>query len=163
MSSADPAGPTLRHAARVILLDGGDRILLLKWRLQDGGHIWITPGGGLDAGESHPEAARRELWEELGLDVEELGPCVWLRDHVFTWQGRWLRQRERFYLVRVTAHKVDRTHNSRDELEVMEEARWWSMAEISASAERFSPSRLPLYLAALVAGPIPNHPVDVGA
>ena len=162
-SSPDPAEPILRHAARVVLIDARERVLLLKWRLQDGGHIWITPGGGLDAGESHIEAALRELWEEVGLEARELGTCVWLRDHVFTWNGRLLRQRERFYLVRVERHEVDRRHNLAEEKEVMEEARWWSLSEISASSETFSPRRFAFFLEALLNGPATGHPVDIGA
>lgn len=162
MSSPDPAEPILRHAARVVLIDARGRVLLLKWRLQDCGHIWITPGGGLDAGESHVEAARRELWEEVGLEAGELGTCVWLRDHVFTWNGRLLRQRERFYLVRVERHEVDRQHNLADEKEVMEEARWWSLSEIWASGESFSPRRLGFFLDALLHRPAASHPVDIG-
>src|ERR1700730_17831866 len=90
--------PILRHAARVILVDGADRVLLLKWRLQSGDHIWITPGGGLAAGEHHGAAPIRELVEEVALLDATLGPCVWLREHVFDWNGRAFRQRERFYL-----------------------------------------------------------------
>ena len=67
-------------------------MLLFKWRLQTGGFVWITPGGGLDAGESHQEAAIRELTEEIGLEEAILGPCVWLRDHVLEWNGRLIRQ-----------------------------------------------------------------------
>ena len=37
------------------------------------------PGGGVDAGESHPEAAVREMREELGAQVE-LVRCVWHED-----------------------------------------------------------------------------------
>jgi 8-oxo-dGTP pyrophosphatase MutT (NUDIX family) len=145
----------------VVLLDAGDRILLLKWRLQDGGHVWITPGGGLMPGESHPEGALRELEEEVGLRGETLGPCVWLRDHVLQWGGRRIRQRERFYLLRVGRHSVDRSANDEQELRVIEEIRWWSLAEIEASAEAFSPRGIPLYLKPLLAGEIPRFPIDV--
>ncbi|MDB5818869.1 MAG: hydrolase [Rhizobacter sp.] len=31
---------------------------------------WLTPGGHIDAGETPPEAARREVHEETGLDCE---------------------------------------------------------------------------------------------
>jgi 8-oxo-dGTP diphosphatase len=34
------------------------------------------PGGGVDRGEAHPEAAVREMREELGVEVE-LIRCVW--------------------------------------------------------------------------------------
>ena len=154
--------PILRHAARVILIDGADRVLLLKWRLQSGDHIWITPGGGLAAGEHHGEAALRELAEEVGLRDVSLGPCVWLREHVFNWNGRAFRQRERFYLVRVVAHEVDRSGNDAQELRILEEFRWWTLAELEASTESFAPRRIALFLAPLLAGEIPAHPIDVG-
>ncbi len=31
--------------------------------------LWATPGGGLEAGENHDDALRRELVEELGLQL----------------------------------------------------------------------------------------------
>jgi 8-oxo-dGTP pyrophosphatase MutT (NUDIX family) len=157
-----PEDPILRHAARVIVVDSAGRVLLAKWRLQDGGHLWITPGGGLAAGEHHREAALRELDEEVGLREIALGPCVWLREHVFSWKGRAYRQRERFYLVRVSAHEVDRSGNDADELRVLEEFRWWTLGELEASAETFAPRRIAVFLAPLLGGEIPAHPVDVG-
>ncbi len=154
--------PVLRHAARVILLDAANRVLLLKWRLESGDHLWITPGGGLAAGEHHGEAAQRELAEEVGLGDIALGPCIWLREHVFNWNGRAFRQRERFYLVRVGSHRVDRTGNDAEELRVLEEFRWWTLAELEASKETFAPRRIAFFLAPLIAGDIPSHPIDVG-
>jgi 8-oxo-dGTP pyrophosphatase MutT (NUDIX family) len=69
--AVDPAG---RAAAAVaIALVGGDAFLLTRRAetLRRHAGQWALPGGRTDPGESAPDAARRELAEELGL---ALGP-----------------------------------------------------------------------------------------
>lgn len=60
------------NVARVILLNDEEKILILKRNLQDAHYpgIWDIPGGGVDEGESVKKAAKRELKEECGLEVE---------------------------------------------------------------------------------------------
>jgi ADP-ribose pyrophosphatase YjhB (NUDIX family) len=55
--------PRLRVA---VLLRWQHRILLCRQE-KPGREYWLLPGGGVDGGETLPEALRRELGEELGL------------------------------------------------------------------------------------------------
>ena len=94
--------PTVRHAARVVLLDETSRVLLVRFEYR-GRSWWAAPGGGLEDAETHEEAAQREIAEETGLDLRELGPWIWTREHVFRFEGRLYRQRERYFPAAVPA------------------------------------------------------------
>src|SRR6478735_6313629 len=59
-----------RPAARILLVDGEDRVLLMRFTPDDRPPLWCTPGGAVDPGESYAQAARRELWEEVGVDLD---------------------------------------------------------------------------------------------
>jgi 8-oxo-dGTP pyrophosphatase MutT (NUDIX family) len=73
--------PALREAARAIVLDPDDRIMLLRY--DENGGFWATPGGSLEPGETHRQAVIRELREELGVQHLDLGPHLAARtkDH----------------------------------------------------------------------------------
>ena len=60
--------PIIMVGAGVLLLRG-DQVLLQ--RREDNG-LWGIPGGSLEPGESLEEAARREVREEVGLEVGSL-------------------------------------------------------------------------------------------
>lgn len=55
--------------ARVVVVEGG-RVLLAHHRHPDGRDFWCFPGGHVETGESWAEAARREVAEETGLQIE---------------------------------------------------------------------------------------------
>jgi ADP-ribose pyrophosphatase YjhB (NUDIX family) len=167
VSPQPPPGvePQVRNAARVVLLDERDRILLFRWedeRLLDVRSVWITPGGGLNAGESPEAGARRELREETGIDAA-LGPCVWIRSHTFRFGSGWIEQRERFYLVRVADVDVNTDGLEPQERIAMVEHRLWSLDDIAASADWFAPRRLADLLQPILRGDLPTQPIEIGA
>lgn len=100
--------PEFRPAARVLLIDDRDRVLLFSVALPQRPHdrLWITPGGGLDPGETREDAALRELYEETGLRAVKLGPCIWKRRHAWQWSNKWIDSEEWFYLLRASAFDV---------------------------------------------------------
>jgi 8-oxo-dGTP pyrophosphatase MutT (NUDIX family) len=157
---------TERHAARVLLLDPNDRILLL--RIQEPGEnkraFWITPGGGVEPGETHEQAALRELREETGLCGVPLGPCVWHRKNAFEWLGERLCQVERFYLVRTESFAPSCEEHTEVEAQVLTDFQWWSIDQIAeATHEQFAPRKLASYLKALLEHGPPSEPVEVSA
>lgn len=60
----------MRIRAGCILIE--DNKLALIERHRGGKHYFSFPGGGVDAGETHEQAAVREMEEELGLQVKIL-------------------------------------------------------------------------------------------
>jgi 8-oxo-dGTP pyrophosphatase MutT (NUDIX family) len=144
-----------RHAVRALVVDSTGRTLLLRWPRPGGPAWWIAPGGGVEAGESDDEALRRELEEELGLAVDDLGACMWTREFTFPWRGDWWHQQERYYLVHAEATDAKGGEDTAA-------AKWWTADEIAASGELFAPARLAELLRDLAATGPPPEPVDVG-
>ena len=159
--------PEFRPAARVLLIDDSDRVLLFNVALpqRPDDRLWITPGGGLDPGETREEAAIRELYEETGLCAAELGPCIWTRRHTWQWSNKWIESEEWFYLLRVPAFDAVPTAPDEWEMQYVLGHRWWSLTEIVANmeTETFVPRSMPELLPPILAGNVPAIPVQVGA
>lgn len=150
--------PLERDAARVLLLDGRDRVLLVAHRASPEGTVWTAPGGGVRPGEGHHAAATRELAEELGLDAQ-VGPWVWSRRVGFVYAGVHLLQAERWFLTRVASY--DEAGAPLDDPGLVG-ARWWTLEQLRATAETLAPGALADHLAALLRDGPPDTPVDVG-
>jgi 8-oxo-dGTP pyrophosphatase MutT (NUDIX family) len=143
---------------RVLLLRGGDP-------QRPGPAVWHTPGGGIDPGEQPHDAARRELAEEIGLDLPAagaLGAVVWTRRFQFLFDGVRFDQDEVFYLLRVDGHEVDESRQTPLERRYLSGHRWFSVAELETFDELVAPPDLGSQLAVLLRDGIPDAPVEVG-
>ncbi|MGD8624030.1 MAG: NUDIX hydrolase [Anaerolineae bacterium] len=63
--------------------EGRPQVLLVRRRNPPFAGRWAIPGGFVDPGESLAEAARRELWEETGIEPARLDQL-----HAFGQPGR---------------------------------------------------------------------------
>lgn len=62
-----------RVSIRAILCNNLGQICLIH-RIKNGNAYWTTPGGGLEVGESHSDALKRELREEVGSEITAISP-----------------------------------------------------------------------------------------
>lgn len=151
-----PAGLThvVRRAGRVVLLDADGAVLLLHGRdlaRPDDGTWWFTPGGGSEDGEDLVVATARELWEETGIRVDDLGPPVATRHTAFAYEDWWLDQDETFHVAHVdaVAPAVAPVELTEIERRNLLGSRWWSLRELRATTATIFPDWLPRLVAVL--------------
>jgi 8-oxo-dGTP pyrophosphatase MutT (NUDIX family) len=154
-----------RNAARVVLVADG-RVLLQHGfdpGRSEAGTWWITPGGGVNEGESVEDAAVREVLEETGLHLSpaQLGPVMATRVAYFDFDGRRFRQSESFFAVHVETFTPE--HHGWDEVEqrALLDHRWWSVAELRATDETVYPSELADVVQAVIDGTL-SRPIRLG-
>jgi ADP-ribose pyrophosphatase YjhB (NUDIX family) len=137
-------GLPLRRAARVVLLDPEDRVLLMRYdHPPPNGRHWATPGGGVEPGEDYPAAALRELAEETGWTDIVLLREVLKRRCEMAYMGRMVLQDERLYLARTgEAQREIRGVAAMHAADGIAAWRWWPLAELDATVEQIWPAGL---------------------
>jgi G:T/U-mismatch repair DNA glycosylase/ADP-ribose pyrophosphatase YjhB (NUDIX family) len=160
--AARVSGLPLRRAARALVVDPSDRVLLVRFQWPDQS-VWAPPGGGLEPRETEEEAIARELAEECGLRGATLGPCLWTRKHWFPEMAGWGGQAERIFLVRTAAFDPAPEWSAEQlAAEHVAELRWWTQDELRGATETFAPRRLPELVRDLVESGAPSEPIDAG-
>jgi 8-oxo-dGTP pyrophosphatase MutT (NUDIX family) len=154
-----------RPSARVVVLDGDGRLLLFQVDdpLDDKPPVWITPGGGIEAGETLGEAAARELREETGLQVSPsdlFGPVAVCRGD-WEFRGTPYYSEDWFFSWRATAFEPDDANWTDLERDLHRGWRWWTPDDLDRTDEAFLPSGLSGLARLLLSGETPTEPVEL--
>jgi 8-oxo-dGTP pyrophosphatase MutT (NUDIX family) len=157
-----------RSAVRLAVLDVSGSVLLFHTRdplHPDLGTWWELPGGGIDPGETYLDAALRELAEETGIAAtsSQVGPPNWRRRASFRHRNVRHVQDEVVVTVRLAdrAPAIDESGRLDYEKEDYIGYRWWTVANVVASRERFYPGQLPVLLPHALNGEQISEPFEL--
>lgn len=144
-----------RHAVRAVVLSPEREVLLIDFRptLLAYNQLWLTPGGGIEAGETSEQALRRELEEELGLTNAPIGPLLARMVRPFTTTAAALRGDTRRLLQHEEYFVVEQPRFEPRMLDAVEAAdvagfRWWGLSELSTTRDVVVPRTLAPLIAA---------------
>jgi ADP-ribose pyrophosphatase YjhB (NUDIX family) len=137
----------LRHTARIIVVSPRNTFLLMMTKAPDssGFSRWITPGGGVDPGESYREAAARELFEETGRHLPLSVEPVWTYGFGVSWdQANHNRGYSEYFVAFSEAEfAVSNEFWTPEEHHDVTASQWWGISELENSADPYEPVSLP--------------------
>ncbi len=131
-----------RPAARILLLDRDDRILLFRFDPTIG-----HPSGARLAAPSIParimrRRRRRELFEETGIEADSGAEVARRLIEFVTLEGVPVKADERYFLVRTDAAEIASHGHTELERRVMRSWRWFDRSEIAGWPEKIWPEDL---------------------
>ncbi len=91
------------HQGALVAMHVGGQVLLLRSSYR---RAWNFPGGGVQAGEQPAAAARREMVEEIGVDLAALGDAALRPSRVEC--GVWDGRQERVHMFELRLDRLPR-------------------------------------------------------
>jgi 8-oxo-dGTP pyrophosphatase MutT (NUDIX family) len=116
-----------RNAARAIVLDSYGRIALLHLYGEVYGRCidsFVTPGGGMESGETPDMAVKREILEELGFDCDILYEVGIIVDYYNDIKRKNISH---YYIVKTSEEKETKRTPTEDA--VIKEVKWLNIDE----------------------------------
>lgn len=159
------------YSIRVILINDKNELLLMRAEDKtttrpDGkynGHFWFIIGGEQEPGESIEDTAKREIFEETGLNQNDynLGPVVWQGEFDLILAGKPRRMKQQFIVANTSKNKVDLSNLTIAEKEVITNIKWFSLEDIKNCKEVIYPVLLPQYLPDILNNNYPDEPIII--
>ncbi|SDL81914.1 ADP-ribose pyrophosphatase YjhB, NUDIX family [Glycomyces sambucus] len=153
-----------RRCARVLLVDEAGRVLLFHSRdyMGPGVEYYVTPGGGLDEGETLEAGAVREVFEETGLRLEPDALGAVVAETAGIWSDGpdlVIDSEDAYFFVRVP--HFDPVRDGLEDIERAEftAARWLGADEVAAVDALVFPAGVSALLKDLLDGPRPAAPL----
>jgi 8-oxo-dGTP pyrophosphatase MutT (NUDIX family) len=138
-----------RPTARVLLVNSAREYLLIKTHFDPELGLpprWLTPGGGVDAGETVKQAAVRELKEETGLEITEAD----LGEVFLELSGRWdwsdgihyQTYTDTIFWLPIENFELTNSGWTEDEHRDVPDWRWWKLQRADCFGRKRRSSRI---------------------
>jgi 8-oxo-dGTP pyrophosphatase MutT (NUDIX family) len=163
--------PIVRKSVRVLLLNDEKKLLLMciegfDISTTDGKkneRFWCTIGGGIEHGESLEQATLREIYEETGLEPQDIsmGTAVWHGSVDLILKGKPTRLDETFIVCKTKQKDVALHAPTEDEKMVVKNLQWFSLEDIEQSSDTIFPILLHQYLPDILNEKYPLQPIEI--
>ncbi|MCK5632676.1 NUDIX domain-containing protein [bacterium] len=160
-----------RNSVKILLINDKQELLMMyvddkKTTATNGtnyGPFWCPIGGGIEPGETVEKATLRELYEETGIQAQEvtLGPIVWFGAYNLILAGNPTRMQERFIVVTTKQNKTSLKNLTHEEQAIVQKVEWLSLETIKTSKKIIFPIVLPDYLPNILSGSYPKQPIEI--
>jgi 8-oxo-dGTP pyrophosphatase MutT (NUDIX family) len=138
----------IRNQARGLVLNTYGQVLLVQYDEKDPDvnyaglqpdilTYWVAPGGRVEAGETYEEAMVREVLEETGVHVSEIGPRLCIIEKPLMFGGEVMHMHAEYFIAWCDGTPVA---SNCDPGEGITDVRWWSYEEIERTNEIIRPS-----------------------